>query len=99
MYKQIAKEGLVLFNGRRVIYTDVESIDHRNVIDVLSNAIVTHLFNRVEIQILEDYYKGRQKIVNRVKSIRPEINKKICENHPNDIVAFNTGSPLPEPVH
>lgn len=87
-----------MFNGRRVIYTDAESIDHRNVIDVLSSAIVTHLFNRVEIQILEDYYKGRQKIVNRVKSIRPEINNKICENHANEIVAFKTGYLLAEPV-
>ncbi len=84
--------------GRRVIYSDVDKIDYTNVVDVLNEANAVHAFNLAEIQVLDEYYRGKQKIANRTKTIRPEINNKITENRANEIVSFKTGYLLEEPI-
>lgn len=87
-----------MFYGRRVIYSDVQNINSANVVDVLNKALVIHNQNRAEIQTLEEYFRGKQKIANRVKTVRPEINNKVTENRANEIVSFKTGYLLGEPV-
>ena len=84
--------------GRRVIYTDVETVTVENVLDVLSRALPVHALNRGEIQYLYDYYKGNQPILERVKEIREEICNKIVVNRANEIVSFKVGYLMGEPV-
>ena len=84
--------------GRQVIYTDVDEITDKNVLDVLAHAMVVHNVNRAQIQYLYDYYRGKQPILDRVKEIREEINNKIVENRANEIVSFKVGYLMGEPV-
>lgn len=84
--------------GRRIIYTDVEEITEKNVLDELMRAMFIHNQNRAEVQYLYDYYKGKQPILDRVKEIREEICNRIVENRANEIVSFKVGYLMGEPV-
>ena len=84
--------------GRTVIYTDVSSVTSENVIDVLNKALTVHSQNQHEIEYLYNYYKGKTKILEKKKEVRPAINHKICENRANEIVSFKTGYCFGEPV-
>jgi len=86
------------FLGRRVIYSDAEKIDDKNVIEELQKAILVHSFNSHQINYLYRYYLGRQPILDKVKLVREEINHKVVENHANKIVSFKTGYLIGEPV-
>lgn len=87
----------VLF-GREVIYSPVTEITRDNLFDVLNNVLPTHAKNSEEIDYLYKYYRGRQPILDRVKTIRPEICNKIVENHALEIVDFKKGYVFGEPV-
>lgn len=41
--------------GRKVILTDVQTIDETNVVSVLRKALVTHLSNKMDIEYLWKY--------------------------------------------
>ena len=84
--------------GRRTIYTDETEITRANILDVLQKALNVHSLNAEEERYLFDYYRGKQPIFNKEKSIRPEINNKIVENRANEIVSFETGYVFGEPV-
>lgn len=84
--------------GRRVIYSSVSEVTRANVLDVLEKAMTIHKKNSDEIDYLYQYYKGNQPILQRVKTIRPEINNKIVENHALEIVDFKKGYVFGEPV-
>lgn len=84
--------------GRRKIYTDVENITKENVVDVLQKAVTIHSENRKEIEYLWDVYRGKTKIWEKTKEIRPEINHKICVNRANEIVTFKRGYGFGEPI-
>ena len=84
--------------GREVIYTDVSSVTSENVLDVLNKAVTVHSQNRNQIDHLYNYYKGKTKILEKQKEVRPAINHKICENRANEIVNFKTGYCFGEPV-
>lgn len=86
------------FIGRRIIKTQEAEITADNILDVLAKAMQVHEMNRVEIQYLWDYYRGKQPILNRVKQVRPEINNRIVENRANEIVDFKSGYLMGEPV-
>jgi SPP1 family phage portal protein len=88
----------VITFGRRKIFTDVDTITDKNVVEVLRKALVTHLKNKSEIEYLYAYYKGRQPILNRTKEVRPEILNKVVENRANEIVSFKVGYLMGEPV-
>lgn len=88
---------LVTF-GRKVIYSDADSITRDNVLAVLNRALVTHWSNRGEISYLYQYKNGRQPILGRTKTVRPEINNKIVENRADEIVSFKTGYLLGDPI-
>ena len=85
-------------HGRRVIRTSVKQITKDNVVQVLQRAMETHSRNRSEIQYLWDYYRGKQTILNRVKTVRPEICNKVVENRANEIVSFKVGYLCGEPI-
>lgn len=84
--------------GRRMILTDVRTIDESNVVQVLQKAFVTHLANKIDIDYLWKYYKGRQPILDRTKDVRPEIMNKVVVNRANEIVSFKVGYLMGEPV-
>lgn len=84
--------------GRQVIYTSERIITRDNVLDVLREALNIHHQNSADISYLYDYYRGKQPILGRVKTIRPEINNKVVENHALEIVEFKKGYVFGEPV-
>lgn len=84
--------------GRVKIFTDETTITDENVAQVLRDAYLTHCQNSAEIDALYEYYKGNQPILNRTKTIRPEICNKIVENRANEIVSFKTGYLCGEPL-
>lgn len=85
-------------HGRRKIYTHKREITLDNVAQIASQTLHTHLKNRAEIEYLYDYYKGKQDIRSRIKTIRPEISNKVLVNHANEIVTFKTAYLLGEPI-
>ena len=93
----VKTETRVMF-GREVIYSSVTEVTRANVVDVLEKAMNIHKKNSNEIDYLYQYYKGNQPILQRVKTIRPEINNKIVENHAYEIVSFKTGYVFGEPI-
>lgn len=84
--------------GRVTVYTDEKQITSGNIEDVLSKALAVHQVNRSRIQRLWDVYRGKQDILGKTKTVRPEINNKIVENRANEIVTFKTGYLLGEPL-
>ena len=84
--------------GRRVITTDVGEITAENVVGVLEEAMKLHDRNRSEIDYLWKYYKGEQPILQRTKTVRPEICNRIVENRANEIVSFKVGYLCGEPI-
>ena len=85
-------------HGRRVITTDVAEITAENIVEVLEEAMKLHEKNRSEIDYLWKYYKGEQPILQREKTVRPEICNKIVENRANEIVSFKVGYLCGEPI-
>ena len=84
--------------GRRLITTDVTEITAGNVVEVLEEAMKLHEKNRSEIDYLWKYYKGEQPILQRSKTVRPEICNRIVENRANEIVSFKVGYLCGEPI-
>ena len=84
--------------GRRVITTDISALTSANIVDELNKAYDTHRINRGEIEYLWNYYRGKQPILERKKTVRPEICNKIVENRANEIVSFKVGYLCGEPI-
>ena len=84
--------------GRRVITTDATEITSENIVAELNNAFNEHSLNRGEIEYLWNYYRGKQPILQRSKTVRPEICNKIVENRANEIVSFKVGYLCGEPI-
>ena len=88
----------MILKGRREIFTDVKEITKENISKVLADAFETHLLNVDEIKYLQEYERGNQPILNRIKEVRPEINNKIVENHAAEITAFKVGYVFGSPI-
>ncbi len=88
----------MLLKGRREIFTDVKEITRENISKVLADAFEVHRQNVAEITYLQDYERGDQPILKRVKEIRPEINNKVVENHAAEITAFKVGYVFGSPI-
>ena len=84
--------------GRREIFTDVREVTQSNITEVLKEAFSVHTVNAAEIRYLQEYEKGNQPILRRVKEIRPEINFKAVENHASEITAFKVGYMFGSPI-
>lgn len=85
-------------HGRRRIYADKKEITPDNVAEVVGKAYSTHQTNRVEIQYLYDFFRGKQDIRCKQKQVRPEINNKVVVNRANEIVTFKSAYFLDEPI-
>ena len=84
--------------GREVISIDEVEITDENVVEIVEKVMLIHDKNRRDIQYLWDYYRGKQPILGRNKSFRPEICNKIVENRANEIVSFKVGYLCGEPI-
>jgi SPP1 family phage portal protein len=84
--------------GRHTIYTDVSVISKDNVISVLQKAKDAHLQNQTESKFLYNYYRGRQPILTREKTVRPDIQNKIVVNRAAEIADFKCAYLIGEPV-
>ena len=88
----------MLLKGRREIFTDFKEITKENICDVFTEALNVHIKNAAEIKYLQEYERGVQPILHRVKEVRPEINYKIVENHAAEITAFKVGYVFGSPI-
>ena len=88
----------MVLKGRREIFTDVKEITKENICEVFTEAFNVHLSNASEIKYLQEYERGVQPILQRVKEVRPEINYKIVENHAAEITAFKVGYVFGSPI-
>lgn len=95
MYLQDLVQGVY---GRKIAYTDVETITTENVVKVVGSCIGVFNTNKPVINYLWNYYKGDQPIRYRTKVSRDDIINKIVENHAYEFVQFKTGQTYGEPV-
>ena len=65
------------YTGRREIFTDEIEITKENIAKVLEAAFVTHRQNEAEIKYLQEYERGVQPILNRVKEVRSDVNNRV----------------------
>jgi SPP1 family phage portal protein len=84
--------------GRKEIFTDETEITQENICKVMDEAFEVHLQNASEIEYLQNYEKGKQPILDRVKEVRPEINIKAVENHAHEITSFKVGYVFGSPI-
>ena len=84
--------------GRKEIFTDVTEITKENICKVMDEAFDIHLKNASEIEYLQNYEKGKQPILDRIKEVRPEINVRAVENHAHEITSFKVGYVFGSPI-
>lgn len=84
--------------GRKIAYTDVETITANNVVKVIGDCIGVFYWNKPIIKYLWDYYKGDQPVLYRRKTANQDITNYVCENHAYEIVQFKTGQTYGEPI-
>lgn len=84
--------------GRKILYTDVETITADNIVKVVGDCIGNYYYNKTIIEYLWRYYKGDQPVLYRVKVQNSDITNKIVENHAYEIVQFKVGQTYGEPI-
>lgn len=84
--------------GRARIYIDPVEVTSANVVKLVNETLSYHTANARDIRYLREYEKGNQPILNRIKKIRPEINKLNVENHATEIKTFKLGYVFGLPV-
>ena len=84
--------------GRKIAYTDVETITVNNVVKVIGDCIGVFYWNKPIIKYLWDYYKGDQPVLYRQKTANQDITNYVCEDHAYEIVQFKTGQTYGEPI-
>ena len=84
--------------GRKIAYTDVETITKDNIVKVIGQCIRAFYFNKMAIEYLWNYYKGDQPILYRTKMQNEDITNKVVENHAYEIVQFKVGQTYGEPI-
>lgn len=87
-----------VFKGRDVIYCDPVDLTAENVLKIVTNTMIKHESNRIEMRYLKEYEKGDQPIFYRVKDVRPQINVKVCANYAKMITDFKIGYEFATPI-
>ena len=91
----------MLLKGRRKIVTEFGSDalrDFATLASVLNTSRETHVVNKTEIDYLVDYKNGNQTILEKEKTVRPEINNKLVVNHAQMITRAVIGYFLGTPI-
>lgn len=84
--------------GRRDIFTSVEEITLKNVINEVNTALSYHYENVFEEEYLYWYRRGLQPVLHRTKEYNSWILNKVVENHAEEIVTFKNGYFIMEPA-
>ncbi len=84
--------------GRKIAYTNVDTITANNVVKVIGDTISAFYWNKPIIKYLWTYYKGDQPILYRTKRSNEDIINKIVENHAYEWVQFKVGQSYGEPI-
>lgn len=84
--------------GRKIAYADVEEVNEKNILDIVGDTLGTFYYNKKIADYLWRYYKGDQPVLYRTKTIRNDVNNKICENHAYESVQFKVGQSYGEPM-
>lgn len=84
--------------GRKIAYTNVDSITPDNVVQVVGSCWGIFEKNKIATAYLWRYLHGDQPILYKKKDIRPEINSKVEINRAEEIVKFKNGQTYGEPV-
>ena len=59
-----------VMTGRTVIYSAEKEVTRDNILDIFMSAQQIHQTNATQIEYLYNYYKGKQPILNRTKTVR-----------------------------
>ena len=84
--------------GRKIAYTNVDTITADNVVKVIGSTVGIFNWNKPIIKYLWDYYKGDQPVLYRTKLSNEDIINKIVENHAYEWVQFKVGQSYGEPI-
>lgn len=90
-------EKAMLF-GRRDIFTAVEELTEKNVIDEVNSALTYHLMNVQEEDYLYWYRRGFQPVLDRTKTYNDFVCNKVVVNIADEICTFKGGYLLQEPA-
>ena len=86
--------------GRTKIHTDELEVTAKNVASIVNFAMNgDHAKNRSQMEFLFKYERGMQPIIDREKSIRPEIKNVVVENHASEVVDFTVGYQAGNPIN
>lgn len=96
LFTEAAVDGL---HGRRTIYCSEDKVTKENVVNLVNEALSSHIENLYEEEYLYWYRRGVQPILSRKKEVRPEINSKVAVNHSDEIVSFKNGYFLTQPAY
>lgn len=86
--------------GRKKIHTDETAVTSKNVAAIVNLAMNgDHAVNRNQMEYLFKYERGSQPILDRTKSIRPEICNVVIENHASEVTDFTVGYQAGNPIN
>lgn len=84
--------------GRKRIFCDADTIHAGNIESIISEAMLTHRQNAIEIKYLRRYLSGFQPVLERKKSTRKDILNKVVVNTAAEVMDFKLsyifGAPL-----
>lgn len=91
----------MILKGRRKIVTEFSSEDLKNPANLailVNSTMPVHLENKAEIDWLVNYKNGIQPILDKTKTVRPEINNVLVINHAQmitrTIIGYFLGTPI-----
>lgn len=86
--------------GRKKIHTDEVAVTRDNVAAIVNLAMNTdHATNRNQMEYLFKYERGLQPVIDREKTIRPEIKNIVIENHASEVTEFTVGYQAGNPIN
>lgn len=99
-YSETNKNEKINFHGRQIIYCSLkkDELTPENIIKKFPEMLSIHFQNVAEIDYLDKYYRGIQPILNKTKTVRPDINNKVLVNHAYEIVEFKKSYVFGDPV-
>ena len=85
--------------GRKKIHTDEIEVNAGNIASIVNLAMDgDHANNRNQMEYLFKYERGLQPVIDRVKTIRPEICNVVIENHASEVLDFTVGYQAGNPI-
>ena len=88
------------FSGRKIICCSLSEneLTPENIIQKFPELLSIHYQNVADIDYLDKFYRGIQPILNKTKTVRPDINNKVLVNHAYEIVEFKKSYVFGDPV-